>query len=184
MEEEWKDIEGCNGIYQVSNLGRIRPYNKKSGKELPFIMKTRKNRQGYLYLTVFKGKKPHCQVVHIFVAKAFVPNPENKPEVNHKNGIKNDCRAVNLEWNTPKENIRHSIDTGLAGRIGETNPNARLTPKEVLEIFNFKGIKIKEIAEKYHTSIHNVFDIRRGRRWSHITGKFYNPKTKKKCTPK
>lgn len=107
MNEMWKNIDGYNGIYQVSNLGNVRSLNyNKTGvaKELsPSIKKS-----GYKMVTLQTGATVKYHLLHRLVAKAFVPNPENKPVVNHKNGKKYDNRAENLEWVTNRENQLHA----------------------------------------------------------------------------
>lgn len=112
--EIWKDIDGYEGLYEVSDLGRI-----KSLKRNRFM-------NGYISLyqevKLTKNKSYIPFLVHRIVATEFIPNPENKEEVNHKNGIKTDNRAVNLEWNTPKENMEHAVRTGLKNHSGEGNP--------------------------------------------------------------
>lgn len=119
MEEIWKDIEGYEGLYQVSNLGRVRSLdrvvnriNPRNGNPLTFIlrgvvMKQHKNKGGYMRVSL-KIKEPHrtC-LVHRLVAKAFIPNPNNLPEVNHKNQVRNDNRAENLEWCTSMYNMHY-----------------------------------------------------------------------------
>lgn len=110
MIEEWKDIKGYEGLYQVSNLGRIRSFFRegtKGGIIQQFII------NHYMKVHLFKNGVGKFIYTHRLVALAFIPNPENKPQINHKNGKKHDNRVVNLEWATSKENIDHAIRTGL-----------------------------------------------------------------------
>jgi hypothetical protein len=100
-KEIWKDIEGYEGLYQVSNLGRIKSLNfKRSGKE--GILKS--NPEGGYCAVTLSHKRRGVFYIHRLVATAFIPNPENKPEVNHINHNKRDNRASNLEWVTQSEN--------------------------------------------------------------------------------
>lgn len=103
----WKDLKDSR--YEVSTNGDIR--NKKTGK----ILKQSPNQKGYARVSLSNGSKKIPTIVfpHREVAKAFIPNPENKSDVNHKNANKMDSRVENLEWVTPKENTKHAIEMGL-----------------------------------------------------------------------
>ena len=110
MEEIWKDIYGYTGIYQVSNLGRVRTLRKrKNQKVLSLII----SKQGYCMVDLTKHREVKRIFVHRLVAKAFIPNPYSKPFVNHKDGNKQNNYVDNLEWVTAKENNIHAIKTGL-----------------------------------------------------------------------
>lgn len=104
--EVWKDVKGYEGLYQVSNLGRIKSLNyKRTGKEK--IMKQTKRGNGYLRVDLCKDKKIKTYNVHRLVAMTFIFNEYNKPQVNHINEIKTDNRVENLEWVTSKENVNY-----------------------------------------------------------------------------
>lgn len=105
-KEEWKVIEGYED-YEVSNLGRILSNKKGKKKYLKLF-----NKQGY-YCTALSANKTKFLLVHRLVAKAFISNPKNKPEVNHIDGDKSNNHVDNLEWCTPKENINHAWKNGL-----------------------------------------------------------------------
>lgn len=115
MEEIWKDVKGYEGLYQVSNLGRVRSLGHygANGTVAYFqhgkILKSRPDKDGYNLVCLYKEKKGKNKRVHRLVAQAFIPNPMNKPTINHKNGIRNDNRVQNLEWATMSENQLHAF---------------------------------------------------------------------------
>lgn len=107
--EIWKDIEGYEGLYQVSNKGRIKSFKKKFGTQpTETIMKQTATWCGYIRIKLIKDNKGWTPMVHRLVAKAFIPNPENKPVINHKDGNRANNDVENLEWVTYKENANLS----------------------------------------------------------------------------
>ena len=99
MNEEWRDIEGYEGLYQVSNLGRVKSFNYRGHKGCIGILKGTPDKDGYLRVVLFKnGRKDYR--VHQLVAKMFIPNPENLQVINHKDENKQNNTAENLEWCT------------------------------------------------------------------------------------
>lgn len=120
MKEIWKDIEGYEGLYQISNFGRVKSLPKKNGNSYQEerILKP-KNNQGYMQVNLYKNKKCKSIVIHRMVAKAFIKNEYNKREVNHIDGNKANNRVDNLEWCTPSENQKHAYRIGLKGRRKE-----------------------------------------------------------------
>lgn len=165
--EVWKNVLGYENKYQVSNLGRIKSLLKK---DKDFILKEQTfNKTGYKNVDLCFNGSVKKKTVHRIVAISFIPNPENKPQVNHINGIKADNRVENLEWNTRSENQLHSIKLGLRSTVGEKNSQSKLNEIKVLNIFKDKSI-YKEISTKYNISISTISDIKRGYSWTHITG--------------
>lgn len=110
MTEVLKDVIGYEGLYEVSNKGVV--YGRKRNN----ILKFRINHKGYCQLSLCKDNKKKETTIHRLVAIAFLPNPKNKPQVNHIDGNKQNNNVENLEWNTPKENIIHAYKTGLVDK--------------------------------------------------------------------
>lgn len=133
QKEIWRDIKGYEGLYQVSNLGNVKSLTYKNTKQIR-NRRPYKNKNGYLRVELSKNGKKKKVSIHRLVAQAFILNTDNKPEVNHKNGIKADNRADNLEWVEPKENIRHAIISGLTQQRGQDSPNAKLTNEQARKI--------------------------------------------------
>ena len=103
MDEIWRDIEGYEGLYQISNKGHVKSLYKSSER----ILKSYDNGKGYLKVHLFKNTAFQSIYIHRLVAETFIPNLENKPEVNHKDENKlNNC-VENLEWMTTKENSNY-----------------------------------------------------------------------------
>ena len=106
--EEWRDVPGFEGLYQVSNYGRVRRiYNGKVK-----VMTQRHRGKGYLGVTLIKNGIKKDFYVHRLVAETFIPNPDNLPQVNHKNLNKEDNSVDNLEWVTNVDNMRHRLKYG------------------------------------------------------------------------
>lgn len=124
MKEVWKDVVGYEGLYQVSNLGRVKSlarFKLNHGKLKPiperilkpWEMSKQTNGQAYMMVSLYQNAKRKSALVHRLVAEAFIPNPENKPTVNHKNGDKYNNQVDNLEWMTQRENLLHAYKMGL-----------------------------------------------------------------------
>ena len=108
--EIWKDIEEYEGIYQVSNLGRVKSFDTKDKLDrirTGRVLKPCRHKNGYLHVNLYKNGKRKTHNIHRLVAEAFISNIENKPQVNHIDENKANNVASNLEWSTRKENINH-----------------------------------------------------------------------------
>lgn len=106
--EQWKDIEGYEGLYQVSNEGRVKSLNYRQTKQEK-ILKAFKNNNGYLLVGLCKNGKPIHKLVHRLVAEAFIPMVEGKQDIDHINSVRHDNRVENLRWCTPEENANNPI---------------------------------------------------------------------------
>ena len=111
MQEIWKDVKGFEGFYQVSNLGRVRSLdriavseNRSTQKIKGAIKKVKVGKNGYYMVMFYKDSKYKCAYVHRLVAQAFIPNPDNLPQVNHKDEIRTNNCVDNLEWCDSKYN--------------------------------------------------------------------------------
>jgi len=165
-DELWKDIEGYEGFYQVSNLGRVKSlprtinrktyiYTVKESIRIPCIV------NGYFMISLCKNRKRETNYIHILLCKAFKPNPNNLPIVNHKDGNKLNISLDNLEWCTYQENTIHAVNNDLH--------NSKLTVKEVKEIRSLlaTGHKGVYIAELYSISQGIISNIKTGKIWNH-----------------
>ena len=122
MNEEWRDIPGYEGLYQVSNLGRVKSLEKIDARgwhRKEKILVQIDNMHGYYQLMLYKNKNKKKISVHRLVALAFIPNPNNYPCVNHKDENKHNNNADNLEWCTHKYN--NNYGTTQERRINNTN---------------------------------------------------------------
>ena len=111
-QEIWKDIKNYEGLYQISNFGRVKSLPRKGTVKHERILKQCRDKYGYLQVILNNKTHKSCRI-HKLVAQEFIPNPENKLTVNHKNGNKYDNKVENLEWNTIKENNDNAIRIGL-----------------------------------------------------------------------
>jgi hypothetical protein len=178
MEEIWKPIKDYEGYYEISNLGRVKSLERyvKQGNFIRHVKESFKNEYigpyGYPCVTLCKDRKSTSKCIHILLANAFIPNPENKPAVDHINTNKTDYRLENLRWVTPKENannlltLQHCRENtyskeSLRKRL-ETrkNRNTQTSPKTVFQ-YSKKGNFIKEYyslleAERNTNINHNI----------------------------
>lgn len=130
MQEEWRDIKGYEGLYQVSNLGQVRSLDKidRWGRfRKSRIIRSRFNNSGYRVINLSKSGTQKTYLVHRLVAESFIPNPENKPEVNHIDEDKLNNAVSNLNWMTNKENCNY----GTRNDRSSTNRNQKEIAKKV-----------------------------------------------------
>lgn len=171
-KEEWRDVVGLEGKYVISNHGRLKGINtnsfsvKNKYPDGSYPIRIIINQKGYHFVQIYKANGKRLKTgIHRLVAQAFIPNPENKREVNHINGIKTDNHYLNLEWCTSSENIKHSIDTGLRKvKHGHLAHRAKLSLNQVLEIRELikEGKANIDIAKQYNVTRHTIGSIRNG----------------------
>ncbi len=164
-----KDIKQFEKKYAITKDGRVWSYPKYTLKSGCW-RKSGFDKNGYLIIPLWKENKQYIRKIHRLVAEAFIPNPKNKPQVNHKNGIKNDNRIENLEWVTNKQNHEHAMKNGLyINIIGEKHYKAKLTENNVKEIKKHPEITQKTFAERFGVNRWQIYAIRHGITWKHIT---------------
>lgn len=159
-----KEVIGFEGLYEVDENGVV--YSVRQNRPLTPV----KLPIGYYYVHLCNGKNTKSARLHRIVANAFIPNPENKPQVNHINGDKSDNKVVNLEWCDAIYNMRHARKLGLFTPEGENNPSSKLTAKEVEEIRKEYTRGTKEfglcaLEKKYGVSNVMVSKIVREKNW-------------------
>lgn len=160
-KEIFREIDGFPD-YEVSNLGRVCSFKGK----YPKILKLGKDREGYLYVILYTGRKRVKKKVHRLVAEAFVPNPENKPQVNHIDEDKKNNVAENLEWVTCRENVNHG--TGVK-RSAESRMNHKSFSNPVVQyttggVFLAEYSSIREAERVTGINHSNIGQVCRGKR--------------------
>lgn len=164
MNESWRDIPGYEGLYRVSDAGRVAssPRNGTLGGTL----KPDTLRLGYCQVKLYRGNVGTVYKVHRLVLLAFV-GPSEK-DANHKNGVRSDNRLDNLEYVTAKENTAHAMKRrGKWQPGGEDSPTAKLSENDVETIRTLRGqLTQREIARKYQISEAQVSRIVNNQRWS------------------
>jgi len=178
MEEKWSEIDGSNGHYEVSNLGRVRSIkrigNSRWYTERTFpsvVLKPQTQREGYQFVLIRVSGKSAKKYIHREVAKQFIPNPSSLPQVNHIDGNKLNNAASNLEWCTAKENCRHAIASGLyVSARGERISSAKLKEADIIKIraLASEGMMHKDIAAIFAVGRKAVTKIVNRQRWAHI----------------
>lgn len=182
LGEVWRTLNDFPN-YEVSHFGRIRykskpltdkKHIKRTGRERtsPKVRKTSRDKDGYEVVTLFRdGERIHTRKVHRLVATVFLDNPNQLPQVNHKDGIKDDNSIGNLEWSTPSKNLLHAFSTGLHTGIGTTHPRNALTEEQVRDVRRhgkLKDISQTEIAKRLNVSRGCVSNIVYRKTWKHL----------------
>lgn len=168
----FKNIPGFED-YSVSKCGKVK--SNRRNRLLSIITR----RDGYKELGIRRDKQKYVMLVHRLVAMTYIPNPDNKPCVNHIDSDRGNNSVDNLEWCTYKENLEHASEKGrLIGKKGETNSSAvmsndtcHLICKEIEQ-----GIRLKTLSDKYGINLKTLSNIKNGKRWLEISSQ-YNFKT-------
>ncbi len=179
--EVWGDVPNWEGFYQATACGKVCSVERKVARPSVLfgivytsvpqkILTPRVGKDGYHRVKLSRRGKSCSQLLSRLVAMTFVPNPENKPEVNHKDANKANNRADNLEWATPGENTQHAESLGLRPR-GEKNGNSRFTEEDVREIRRLRNeekLPLLEIGKRYNARYGTIYLIANGKRWGHV----------------
>jgi hypothetical protein len=161
MEEIWRDIQGYEGFYQVSNMGNVKSVERLVKHFLygerfacSQILKPAKNNRGYLCVSLWKDGKGVSKTVHRLVLNTFIPNINNKPEINHLDGNKENNVITNLEWSSISENRKHAYNNKLKLPSNEKRVIQKNLIGNVINIFNsmceaerITGIPKEEISK-------------------------------------
>ena len=165
----WKPVEGYEGLYEVSNTGIVRSLERfDNGVHVPStVLKPSKNNR-YAYVKLYRHSQHKIFRVHRLVALAFIPNPNNKPQVNHIDGNKMNNDSRNLEWCTQAENNRHAIDTGLQDpsrmieatrkKVVQLSKNGEVIKvwRSLTDAANSLGIQVPNITHCCNGRIHST----------------------------
>lgn len=172
--EQWKDIKGYEGIYQISDFGRVKSLAKawSVGKKGDTILKSGSHKQGYRNVTLCVDKVKSVKLVHRLVASHYCKNENNYKIVNHLDSVTNNNFKNNLEWTTYTGNAIHGFNFGFRiGRKGSSHHNVKLTELEILEIkkvYKTGNYSQKKVADLFKISQTHVQRIISGKRWNHI----------------
>ncbi len=162
-------IRGYNTMYIINDIGHI--INLKTGKNIHPSL----DRKGYCSIKLKYDERFITTFIHRLVAQAFIPNPENKPEVNHINGNKLCNWVGNLEWVTSKENIAHAFQNGLRTiSVGENANSSIYSDEQIHSVCKLleSGMSIRDVSNKTGVTYHSVAGIRSGRCWRNISEQY------------
>ena len=173
--EQWKDIDGYGGVYQVSTFGRVKSFKGTKPRILKPVL-----RGEYLSVAFYIDGKQKHRLVHVLVARAFIPNPENKPEVNHDDGHKFNCHVSNLLWATSAENKQHALKTGLK-KTGLENPTAKIKNESDIIYIRDNPDKLtqRQLAEKFGVTVGIISLIQTGKKYPNVSGTIRESKIKR-----
>lgn len=177
MGEIWKDIEGYEGVYQVSNMERVKSLERSVPNTAPAggvktlrerILKASSN-EYYPLVCLYRDGVSVSKRVHLLMCKAFKPKPKEKTHAIFIDGDKSNISLSNLRWGTKKEAARHAVDvlSAYPDKFGEKNPMAKLTKKDVMKIRKSTATTTA-LAKKFNIGWGAIYDIKKRRSWKHI----------------
>lgn len=161
-KEIWIDVVGYEGLYKISNCGSV--------KNQDGSIKIQHQRKGYFSVNLYRNAKFKNKTVHRLVAIAFIPNPNNYPQVNHIDGDKLNNQHSNLEWCTPKQNTNHAINNNLRRQaVGESYRHSKLNDNKVRKIrLMSKYMTHQAIADKFNVRQSCITRVINGQNWKHV----------------
>ena len=155
-----------NTQYFISEDGKV--FNKK-GKQISIkIRKEPKSSFERAYISLNINKKQQHFTLSRIIAEVYIPNPDNLPQVNHKDGNPLNNHYSNLEWCNQSDNIKHAIKTGLKNMLGENNTSSKLTiklVKEIRDLYSKGNISLRALAEKYNVSYTTIRYVVKRKTW-------------------
>lgn len=176
--ERWKNIKGYPG-YKVSSYGRVASFRKgRNGikkdvdKNHPYYMVPKRHRLGYLYVYLMLDGESHKCYIHRLVANAFIDNPQNKSEVNHKDGDKMNNHVENLEWVTRRENMQHAYNEGLWDKDSSLK-KARAACKRRIFVYELNKIFNSGVEAAKHLGVHTSQIVLACKRPDYKLGKYH-----------
>lgn len=175
--EKWLPVVRWEWLYEISSHGRVRSLDKTIINSVRNTPWTKKGKilgswisQGYPQVELWHNNERVAERVHRLIGEAFIPNPENKPWINHKNGIKTCNFLWNLEWSTVQENVDHATVMGLNEQRGSKNRMAKLTDEKVIHIRKLvaEGTSVRDVRALYDIADMTVRNICNGKTWKHL----------------
>lgn len=169
-EEIWRVVVGYDGCYEVSNVGNVRrlPHRGRPIKMLSAFKEPKR----YVRVVLHLNNKGKSSRVHRLVAKAFIPNPENKPFINHIDGNKHNNLVSNLEWCTQSENVIHSYANGLQGVCkGADNHLSKLIDQDIRkirELYKTGQYSYRKIGDMFSVTASAIHCIVSKKSWRHV----------------
>jgi len=173
MDLKIKDIKGFEGLYAITDDGRVWSYPKAGGRKLGLWIGIFPQRRGYLNCTLFKKYKRKTFLIHQLVANAFIPNPDNLKEINHIDGNKHNNNVSNLEWSDRKLNMKHAYKLGLLHDLGngENHSQSKLKEyevKEIRDLYSTNNFSQRYLAKKFDVNQRLIWSIIHGEIWKNV----------------